>query len=170
MRLIFCCLQYNLQLKSCPERSGEAKTDVRKKFPKNMFLKRHVCQHFASLNAGKRHFVYLFLIQNTIFCLQKDVSAFCWILAKSWQTSPPGKMFANIPLPNQGGWISHIFEWQMIFPKQIINFLGAKSYNRTKNRIYEPNVYFLFKSYFRKNKCKNTFSNMFIYGKWYWIT
>ena len=35
---------------------GGAQTDVRFFFQINMFFKRDVCQHFAALKAGKRHY------------------------------------------------------------------------------------------------------------------
>ena len=44
-----------------------------KKVRKQMCLKRDVCQHLAAIKAGKRHYVYKFMIQNIVFCIQKDV-------------------------------------------------------------------------------------------------
>ena len=41
-QLIFCCRRCNFQLKSCLERSGQAKTE--KKLKKHVSLKRYVCQ------------------------------------------------------------------------------------------------------------------------------
>ena len=69
-----------------------------------MFLKSDVCQHFAALKTCKRHQFCVFLIQIIIFWVQTEgLQVLGWVVSKSWQTSPPGKMLANkTPLKSWG--------------------------------------------------------------------
>ena len=69
-----------------------------------MFLKRDVCQHFAALKAGKRYFVYVFLMKNIVFCIQKYV---CQLSVefkrKAGKRPPPGQNVGKRTRPKSGG-------------------------------------------------------------------
>ena len=68
-----------------------------------MFLKSDVCQHFAAIKAGKRHFVYKFLIQNIVSCIQKDVCQLLVEFKPKAGKHPPGQNVGKHLPPNLGG-------------------------------------------------------------------
>ena len=108
MRLILWRLQINvLAQKLSGEVRGGQNWCVKKKkkrIKNNTLLKRNVCQHLAAPKTFKRHPFYISLTQIIVVLVQKGcLPVFDWILAKTWQTSPPGKMVTNIPPPKSGG-------------------------------------------------------------------
>ena len=111
---------------------GRPKLMCKKTSSKNWWLKKDLCQNLRPPKiANVILFIYLWY-QLLYFCYKWNVcKCLGWFVAKNWQTSPPGKMMANVLPPKSGGLVLDI-----IYSYYWIYTWGETVHIGTTNRIF----------------------------------